>query len=72
MVRNCIPDDSFVYDVVAVYQNIPESDDALIFRNTFYCFFVNLSYSVEGFTDDLEISFDGPLCHEAFLVRSEV
>ena len=28
--------------------------------------------SVEGFADDLKISFNGPLCHEAFLVSSEV
>jgi hypothetical protein len=50
-----MPDDSFVHNVVSVYQNIPESCDALIFGNPFNYFFVNLPYSVEGLTDDRTI-----------------
>ena len=57
MILNGIPNDGLVNNIIAVYQDVPESDYAAMFGDPFKTCVIDFLNPVKGFSNNLKIPF---------------
>lgn len=68
MILNSLPDNQFINDIIAMYQDIPKTYNTVMLGNPFKLFLINFFNPVYGLSDNFKIPFNSSLSDGAVLI----